>query len=116
MSVKAGQAQSLSDAPPCRSAPLLQLGAEAVQLRRPSHGQVHRFAGQLLQFGAEPVQLRTAMAKRHARPGSLDINPDGPLVPADPYRGYPGRPSYPLVYSVSDLVDAQILNRHDLRP
>ena len=55
------------------------------------------------------------MAKRHARPGSLDINPDGPLVPADPYLGYPGRPWYPRVYRVSDLVDAQILNRHDLR-
>src|ERR1700722_10042089 len=95
---------------------LLQLGAEPVHLLRENHGQVHRFAGQLLQLGAEPVHPRTAMAKHHARPGSLDINPDGPLVPADPYLGYPGRPRDRLVYRVSDLVDVQILNRHDLRP
>jgi len=80
------------------------------------HVQLHRFADQFLQLGAEPVQLRTAMAGRHARPGSLDTNPDVVQVPADRYRGYPGRPWYPPVYRVSDLVDAQVLDRHDLRP
>jgi hypothetical protein len=29
---------------------------------------------------------------------------------------YPGRPCHPPVYRVSDLVDAQVLDRHDLRP
>jgi hypothetical protein len=32
------------------------------------------------------------MAERHARPGSLDINPDVVQVPADRHGGYPGSP------------------------
>src|SRR5437764_702029 len=55
------------------------------------------------------------MAERYAGPGSLDINPDVVQVPADPYRGYPGRQWYPSVYRLRDLFDAQILNRHELR-
>src|SRR6185312_5410239 len=88
-------------------------------LRRASvfhHVQLHRFAGQLLQFGAEPVILRTAMAERHAWPVSLDLNPDMIQAGPDRDRGYPGRPWYPPVYRLSDLVDAQVLGRHDLRP
>jgi hypothetical protein len=38
--------------------------------------QHHWLAGQFLQLGAEPVGFRTAMAGYHARPGSLDFNPD----------------------------------------
>src|ERR1700761_2256405 len=77
--------------------------------------QLDRFAGQLLQFGPEPVDLRTAMAVHHAWMVSLDSNLDVVQVPADRERAYPGRPSDPPVYRVSDLVDALVLDREDLR-
>ena len=78
--------------------------------------QLDRFAGQLLQFGAQPVKLRTAMTGRDARPGSVDFNPDVIQIPPGRHGGYPGRPWYPPVYRVSDLVDAQSLDRQELRP
>jgi hypothetical protein len=55
------------------------------------------------------------MAVHHARPGSLDINPDVVQVPADRHRGYPGRPSYPPAHHLTDLLDTQRLDRQDLR-
>jgi hypothetical protein len=57
-----------------------------------------------------------AMAVRQSRPGSLDINPDVVRFLPERYRGYPGRPWYPPVYRVNDLVDLLILEREDLRP
>ena len=67
------------------------------------------------QLSAEPVGLRTAMAVHHAWPGGLDINLDPVQVPADRHRGYSGRPSYPPAHHLNDLLDAQRLDRHDLR-
>ena len=45
----------------------------------------------------------------------MDINLDVVQVPADRHRAYPGRPWYPPVYRVSDLVDQQVLDRLELR-
>ena len=45
------------------------------------------------------------------RPVSLDSNLDVVQVPADGYRGHPGRPSYPPVNRVSDRVDKEYADR-----
>jgi hypothetical protein len=55
------------------------------------------------------------MAEHHARTVGLDADLDVVQVPADRDRAYPGRLSYPPVYRVGDLVDAQLLDRQELR-
>jgi len=40
---------------------------------------------------------------------------EGIQVSADRHCGYPGRPSCPPAYHLTDLLDPQRLDRHDLR-
>ena len=55
------------------------------------------------------------MAEHHPRPGGSDVNPDLIQVPADTHSRYPCRLAYPPTHQVTDLLDAQRLDRHDLR-
>jgi ABC-2 type transport system ATP-binding protein len=77
--------------------------------------QVHRLAGQLLQLGAEPVGLRAAVAEQDARPFGLNADPDDVHVPADRYSLHPGRGADPPAHQIADLLDAQRLDRHQIR-